>query len=229
MDVRVISIGALESHPLWNEAGQVRTGHATTSLIQAGDRRILIDPGLPSVALAARLSERSGLRPGDITDVFLTSFKPETTRALPIFENATWWLHENEREGVGVPLVQQLREMAEEQDEESGGLLEALKRDVANLQHCKPAPDKFVDQVDLFPLFGMAPGLCGLIISEPMHTTVVCGDAIPTVEHLQQGTVLKSAWNIEQAQESMQEAIEIADILILGRDNIVINPTRRPF
>lgn len=227
MDVRVISIGALESHPLWSERGPVRTGHATTTLIQTGDRKILIDPGLPAQALTARLHERSGLLPNQITDVFLTCFKPDTTRALAAFENATWWLHENEREGMGVPLIQQLQRIAAEGEEPE--LQKALERDVALLKRCKTAPDQFVEQIDLFPLFGVTPGLCGLIISEAMHTTVICGDAVPTVEHMEQGKILQSAWDLDQARESLSEAIEIADILVLGRDNIAFNPTKRPF
>ena len=46
MQFRVISIGASASHALWNEREAVRTGHATTTLIQSGDRTILVDPGL---------------------------------------------------------------------------------------------------------------------------------------------------------------------------------------
>ena len=34
--------------------------------------------------------------------------------------------------------------------------------------------------------------------------------------------------DIEQAQESFAEAIEIADLLIPGRDNVSLNPLRQP-
>ena len=60
---RVISIGTLAAHPLWDERGEVRTGHATTSLVTTDQTRILIDPSLPPAALTARLEERSRLRP----------------------------------------------------------------------------------------------------------------------------------------------------------------------
>jgi hypothetical protein len=71
--------------------------------------------------------------------------------------------------------------------------------------------------------------MCGLLIEEPRHTTVICGDAIPTVEHLDQGKVLVSALDVEKAKASFEEAVEIADLLVLGRDNMVVNPTKRPF
>ena len=38
--------------------------------------------------------------------------------------------------------------------------------------------------------------------------------------------MLKASHNPEQALESFQEAIEIADILVLGRDNIVASRGR---
>lgn len=225
-DARVISIGALAAHPLWNEREAVRTGHATTTLIRSGDVALLVDPGLPAPALAARLAERANLKPEQITHVFLTSFKPETTRAITLFENATWWISEPEREGVGVPLISQVQQAEQDEDPE---LAEALKRDVAILQRCQPAPDKPADRVDLFPLPGVTPGLTGLIIAGPRETTVICGDAIPSVEHLEQGKVLPNAADVEQAKNSLMDAVEIADLLILGRDNIVPNPTKRPF
>ncbi|MFO0835102.1 MAG: hypothetical protein U0638_09040 [Phycisphaerales bacterium] len=49
------------------------------------------------------------------------------------------------------------------------------------------------------------------------------------MEHLQQGQVLPNCADYDKAKESFQEAVEIADFLILGRDNIVANPTRRAF
>jgi len=71
--------------------------------------------------------------------------------------------------------------------------------------------------------------LCGLIISKPRLTILICGDAVATVEHLEEGKVLPDCVDIELAQESFREAIEIADQLILGRDNIVGNPMRGVF
>ena len=58
-------------------------------------------------------------------------------------------------------------------------------------------------------------------------TYVSVVDAVATLEHLQQGKVLPHCANLEQAQESFREAIEIADVLIPGRDNIVLNPMRQ--
>lgn len=227
-DVRIISIGALPAHPLRGErwGTTVRMGHATTTLVRSGRSTILVDPALPAQALLPRLAERAGLGPAEITHVFLTSFRPDTRRALGAFESAVWWVHEAERESVGAPMALQLKRAAEDGDDE---LRAALESEVALLQRCRPAPDTLADHVAVFPLPGFTPGLCGVLLEEPRHTTVICGDAIPTVEHLEQGKPLPGGADIELAKRSFQDAIEIADLLILGRDNIVVNPTKRPF
>ena len=176
----------------------------------------------------------ANLSPGDITDVFLTSFHPETHRALPAFEKARWLINSEERESVGVQLATALKDLVTRSESQGGvakeeSLLGMLRTEVALLQRCEPAPQSFADRVDIFPMPGVSPGLCGLVLSGARFTTVVCGDAIPTIEHLEQGKVLTSAVDIEAARASFEEALEVSDMLILGRDNIVVNPTKRPF
>lgn len=222
MDVRVISIGTLAEHPLRDRKRRLRTGHATTTLVRAGDAVVLVDPGLPPAAVVARLDERAGIEPADVTHVFLTSFKADTCRGIRAFDNAEWLMAAQEREAVGVPLAKLLRD-ASDADEETR---HELEYQVSLLKECKPAPDSIARGVDLFPLPGVTPGLCGLLVAEPSRTTVICGDAIPTVEHLEQGQVPKNAFDAKLAMESFKEALEIADVLVLGRDNLVLNQGR---
>lgn len=237
MERRIISLGTLAANPLWNETTSVRTGHATTTLITAGRKRILIDPGLPEVALAARLHERAGIRPTAITDVFLTCFKPDMTRGLRLFDHANWWIHEAERESVGLILADTLRRAVEsgdigkaaDREGDEPNPLEALKQRVAQLRNCRPAPDRLADRIDLFPLPGVTPGLCGILVAAPGHTLLICSDAVVDGEHLAQGRVLDDAADVAQAKESFAEAIEVADLFICGRDGMVMNPTKRPF
>ncbi|MFY7894948.1 MAG: MBL fold metallo-hydrolase, partial [Phycisphaerales bacterium] len=138
MDFRIISIGCMPAHPLWNERSAVRTGHATTTLVTSGKRRILVDPGLPPQVLAARLNERAGISPQDITDVFLTSFAPDVRRGLALFDGATWHISETEREVVGVNLATALKDLLTRREDQGGvakdeSLREVLEHDVALL------------------------------------------------------------------------------------------------
>lgn len=226
MDYRIISIGAMDMHPLWGERVPVRSGHATTTLLTVGDMKLIVDPGLPGNILEARLSERANLKISDITHVFLTSFRPDVRRGLPAFDGATWWIAEAERESYGVPLAAQLRQAAEANDRE---LMLALEPEIALLQRCQPAPDELAENLKLFPLPGVTPGLTGLVLAHQRYTLVIAGDAVPTIEHLEEGKAPQRAVDLDQAKESLVEVIEIADLVVPGRDNLVLNPTKRPF
>jgi len=226
VEYRVISIGTLAAHPLWGEErGAVRTGHATTTLVSTGSAQVLVDPSLPAAAMLARLGERSPVRADQITDVFLTTAGPDHMRALGAFPDARWYVGETELADARSDLARRHEEALSGGDEE---LTAFLGDELELLGRCKPAPDRLCDGVDLFPLPGVTPGCCGLLLSLPRATVLICGDAIATHEHLMQGKVLPTCHDVELAQESFAEAIEIADLLILGRDNISLNPLRQP-
>lgn len=226
IDCRVISIGSLGHHPLWQEQGDHRPAHATTTLIRSGDATILVDPSLPPKAIESRLDERSGLRPNAVTHVFVTCLHPLHRRGIALFPDAQWLVAVAEREAVGVHLVTQLRDAHEAGDEE---LVRTLATEVEVIQRFTASPDRLAEGVDLFPLPGVTPGLAGLLISTASTTTLVCGDAIPTCEHLAEGRIHTPCHDVEAARASFSEAIEIADLLVLGRDNIMLNPVRRAF
>ncbi|HYD00225.1 MAG TPA: MBL fold metallo-hydrolase [Phycisphaerales bacterium] len=220
LDLRVVSIGTLSAHPLWGERAPVRTGHSTCTLVRSGAVTLLIDPGLPEQALTARLAERANLRPEAVTHVFLTSFHPDTHRGIGAFKEATWWISKAEREGVGLPLIQQLKKANDDGEAEA---VELLKRQVEVLHRCEEAPETLADRVDVFPLPGLTPGMTGVLVEEPELTTLVCGDAVPTVEHLRRRMVLPGCASVEKAKESFAEALQIADVLVMGRDGVVMN------
>jgi glyoxylase-like metal-dependent hydrolase (beta-lactamase superfamily II) len=223
MDYRIISIGSLAHHELWQEQGGTRTAHATTTLVRSEGKVILVDPGLPPQVIAARLRERSGLPAEAVTDVFLTNFRPEHRWGLAAFEGANWWIAEAEREMVGRLLIERYKAEPDAQ------VQKMIEGDIAVLKRCSAAPDKLAQQVDLFPLPGYTPGTCGLLLLTSNATTLLAGDAVASVEHLEQGRVLRGAYDVKQAQESFVEAIEIADMVVPGYDNVVPNRTKRTF
>jgi len=217
--VDIISIGTLSRNRLWNETDVVRTAHATTSLIRVGTRIILVDPGLPAQALAARLFERTGLRVAQVDTVFLTNFRPSHRAGLSLFAHAKRFIHEVERDATRQQL-ESLIDQAPEEDIDRKLLIEELDL----LETLTPAPDQLADQVDLFPLFGYTPGTCGLLVSSPTLATLITGDAVITAEHFLAGQVLPDAQDIKAAQESMAEVYEIADLIVPGHDNVFVNP-----
>jgi glyoxylase-like metal-dependent hydrolase (beta-lactamase superfamily II) len=225
VDVRIISIGALANHPLRDELGDRRPGHATTTLLISGESRILVDPSLPPDHLRQRLDERTGEAPESITHVFLTDLRPDRRRGLSLFPEAEWLVGEVERDAYRAAIREKMIELDDEEelDPDTERLLEEEERLVTRFG---AAPDQIAEGVDLFPLPGVTPGLCGLLMPMPRTTVLVCGDAIATVEHLEQGVVLPHVVDLEKAKESFKEAVEIADLLVLGRDNLIPNPIR---
>jgi glyoxylase-like metal-dependent hydrolase (beta-lactamase superfamily II) len=130
-------------------------------------------------------------------------------------------MHEPEIESAALAIGDELQHA--EDDLELTSILETHRDLLAGFDI---ANDKPVDGVDLFPLPGYTPGNCGLLLPTPKQTILICGDAIATREHLEQQVVLSNCANIELAQESFKECLEIADVVIPGRDNVVLNPTR---
>lgn len=215
----VISIGTLSRNRLWNEREQVRSPHATTTLIRAGERHVLVDPGLPPQALAARLFERTGLRPEQIDTVFLTNFRPSHRAGLALFARARVLIHEVEQQATRQHLESLLGEAPEHDIDR-----QHIRHELELLEKLTPAADELADNLDLFPLFGYTPGTTGLLISLPTSTVLIAGDAVPSQEHFLAGQVLPDSWDIKAAQESLREAYEITDLIVPGHDNVFQNP-----
>ena len=222
--VRVISIGAMAAHPSWGEKGEVRPAHATTTLLESGNVRILVDPALPAQALVPRLAERSGRKPADITHVFLTGLHPMRRRGLGAFPHATVLASAAEIQGVRAQLRERMQHAEQHRDEE---VQHMLRQELSLVDSCEEAPDKLAEGIDLFPLHGVSPGSTGLLVPAPGSTLLVAGDAVATVEHLEEGKLIAPCFDMEQARESLSEAIEIADLIVPGRDNLCANPVRR--
>jgi glyoxylase-like metal-dependent hydrolase (beta-lactamase superfamily II) len=215
----IISIGTLARNRLWNESDNLRTAHATSSLVRAGRSVILVDPGLPALALAARLFERTGLKPSAVDTVFLTTLQSDHRAGLGLFDRATVYAHERE--------IDFFERAMEAERETAGGDSESqVDRDAeqALLARLKPAPDELVAGVGIFPLFGHTPGTCGLIITTPTMTTILAGDAVASIDHFLAGQVLPDARNVTEAQSAFAEVYEIADMIVPGHDNIFPNP-----
>ena len=209
--LKIISIGAMSAHPLWSEKGDVRAAHTTTSLVVSGDAVILVDPSLPPQILLPRLSERTGKGADSVTHIFLTSFHPLRRRGLAAFASATIWIGELEQARAA----------------KDAELTRMLREEIEILNACEVAPDKLAEGVDLFPLPGVSIGSNGLLLPTPATTILIAGDAVATAEHLEQGRVISPCFDIQQALESLKEAIEIADMIVPGRDNLINNPSRR--
>ena len=217
--VDIISIGTLSRNLLWGETQPRRTPHATTSLIRTADRVILVDPGLPAAVIGARIFERAGLTPDRVDIIFLTNFRGAHRAGLPAFERAKILIHEREQQWARGRIESLLRQAAEAEFDRTG-----LEGELRLLDSMNNPEDKVADGVDLFPLPGYTPGTCGLLVAAPTTTLLIAGDAVPTLDHFLAGQVLPDSADVDQAQESMREVYEIADLVVPGHDNVFLNP-----
>lgn len=219
IDYRVISIGALAQHRLRGETQNCRPSHATTTLLRDGDRMVLVDPALPAEVLAQRLEERVGLTPDKIECVFLTCFRPAHRRSLGMFTKATWLAHQDEIEATAAHL-EELRAHAEDKTDSDPEVLQVLEDEQRILRQVRPAEEKLTSGIHLFPAQGATPGTCGLLLAAPSRTTVIAGDAVLTQEHFEHGTVFQQSVDVERAQSSFADIMEIADEIVPGHDNV---------
>lgn len=222
IDYCVISIGTLSRNRLWGERVAVRTSHATTTLIRQGERVILVDPSLPGTALAARLNERTGLGVSDVTDVFCTTLRPVHRRSIGTFAKARWWAGDEELQTYQTHLEGVL-DSAQRLHGEDAKLAEA---DLGLIKRFRPAPERFSEQVQLYPLAGPSLGSAGLLLISPTLTTIVAGDAGITCEHVRRGQVFQGCADTHAALQSLCDLVELADVIVPGHDNVMFSPRR---
>jgi glyoxylase-like metal-dependent hydrolase (beta-lactamase superfamily II) len=169
--------------------------------------------------MAARLYERTGLTPEKVDTVFLTNFRPAHRAGLGVFSKAKVLIHEIEQQATRQHLERMMQE-APEEDIDRGYLKQELKL----LDSLTVAEDRVAEQLDLFPLAGYTPGTCGMLIKLPTTSVLLAGDAVATQDHYLAGQVLPDSYDIEEAQDSLREVYEIADLIIPGHDNVFVNP-----
>ncbi len=220
VEYRIISIGALSHNRLWGEAAATRTAHATTTVVCEGDRTILVDPSLPGPALAARFNERTGKTLADVTDVFCTTLRPVHRRSIQAFDRAKWWAAEQEIQWYR-GYISAMLDAAERISPEDAA---AAQADLDLVERFEAAGDKLSRQVQVYPLSGATGGTAGLLLTPATTTIMIAGDAALTAEHVMRGQVWKGCIDTEAAMTSLQEIVELADVIVPGHDNLMLAP-----
>jgi glyoxylase-like metal-dependent hydrolase (beta-lactamase superfamily II) len=220
MEFHIISIGTTRRNLLWGESTAMRTQHTTTTLLRVEGKSILVDPSLPADLLEARLFDRTGEQFDSITDVFCTTLRPDSRRALlggdasPL-AHANWWTAQGEIDWYTSRLADMV-ESAKRIDT----ITDELKADIAALKRIRPASDTLAPGVSLYPLPGVTPGCCGLLLAMPSATVLLTGPAAISRQHLIDGMIAPDCIDKDAAMESLSEVLDIADLIIPGYDNV---------
>jgi len=218
----IVSIGTLSCNKLWGEAAAVRTSHATTTLVSDDGRTILVDPSLPAPALSARFYERTGKLLTEVTDVFCTTLRPVHRRSIEAIAQARWWCGEQELLAYREHL-EGLRASADRLGAEDVADVEA---DLELIGRFRAAPESFTRQVQLYPLAGPSVGSAGLLLTPATVTVAIAGDAALTAEHVRRGQVWEGCADTQQAMRSLEDLLELADVIVPGHDNVMLSLQR---
>ena len=69
--ITIVNIGSLSMNRFWGETRRVRTPTVTCTLLEVKDHFIIVDPSPMTDLLERMLFARTGLRPGEVHQVFL--------------------------------------------------------------------------------------------------------------------------------------------------------------
>ena len=166
--------------------------------------------------------ERVGKALSDVTDVFCTTLRPVHRRSLEALSQAKWWVSEQELTSYRDHL-EGLKNSAERLSQDD---LAAIDADMRLLGRFSPAPEQFTRQVQSYPLAGASVGSAGLLLTPPTSTVVIAGDAALTTEHVQAGQVWAGCADLKAALQSLQDLLELADVIVPGHDNVLLSPGR---
>lgn len=219
VSVDIVSVGTLSRNRFWNETGTVRPSHATTTLLRDGEATVIVDPSLPGEILEQRLDERSGLKPERIDTVLLTNFRPVHRRGLALFSHATWLMSADEIEA----LTSHLHGIVDAAGARGEEVDELVEQEIKLLSRIQPAPQRLTDQMHLFPSAGVTPGAASLLALSTERTIAVTGDAIINRDYFAHRQAFEQHSNAEQAVQAVGELIEIADIIIPGHGDWILN------
>lgn len=204
----VIVVGHLKWNPYFNEKednpprGDPST--CTSTLIcglddQGKAYRLLVDVTLRQSAedYYFDLNRRTGLLPNDITHCFITHAHFDHQIGINYFPRAIWM--------AAMPVAEELKESKHI----DGKKVIGVERE-------------FLPGVYAFPLPGHTAGLHGIAFECDKLRIVVAGDGVMTKNHLIHNTSMFES-DSAQAAETLRQLKDMADLIIPGHDNVIIN------
>jgi glyoxylase-like metal-dependent hydrolase (beta-lactamase superfamily II) len=152
--------------------------------------------------MARELERRSGLKPADISAVFITHEHGDHFAGISHFNSARWFA-----------------------GPEVAKILNAAKK-LPKL--VEPVTGKIFDTLDVLPMPGHTMGLNILRFDCNGHSIAAVGDAVATKDFWRERRALYNSVNFELSARSMDKIAGIADLVIPGHDNYFLAVGHKP-
>ncbi len=192
----VITIGNLSRNRYWGESDDrgVRAAICTCTLVVGDGFRLLVDPSLADAAdMARELDRRTGVRPADITAVFVTHEHGDHYAGLAHFPQAQW---------LAAPPV-----------------AEVLNKSGKWSRHVEGVTGRLSDAVDVMPTPGHTSTHHSLRFDCEGLSVVLAGDAVATRDFFRERRGYYNAVDFALSARTMDQLAALADIIVPGHDN----------
>lgn len=188
----VITIGNLSRNRYWGEPDTkpLRAAICTCTLVSGEGFHLLVDPSLAvKEDMARELDRRTGLKPDDITAVFITHEHGDHFAGLDHFPRA--------RRYAAAPVVAAL----------------------AGRKKLEPAPPVLFGAVRVVPTPGHTRSHHSLVFACEGKRVAIAGDAVATADFWRERRSYYNAIDPADAARSMDQLAAAADVMIPGHDN----------
>jgi glyoxylase-like metal-dependent hydrolase (beta-lactamase superfamily II) len=196
----VITVGNLSRNRYWGEgdARGVRSAICTCTVVQGKGFRLIVDPSLSAAdQMASELDRRTGLKPRDITAVFVTHEHSDHWFGLVHFPEARW---------LAAPAV-----------------AAALNRTNKLNKPVEPTAVRLFAAVEVLPTPGHTQSHHSLRFDCDGLSVVIAGDAVPTRDFWRERRGYFNAVDFALSARTMDKLAALADVVVPGHDNYFLN------
>lgn len=196
----IITIGNLGRNRYWGESEEIshRDTICTSTLISGEGFRMLVDPSIADATkMANELNRRTGLKPTDITTVFLTHEHPDHFFGIENFTGAKW---------IAAPQVAEIINKSGKLSRKVEGCSEIL-----------------FDTVKVFPTPGHTLAHHSLVFDCNGLRIVIAADSVMTKDFFRDKMGYFRSVDLKLSTETINKIIDIADIIVPGHDNYILN------
>ena len=198
----VITLGNLSRNRYWGEsdAQGVRSAICTCTVVQGAGFRLIVDPSLSGAdEMAKELDRRTGLKPRDITAVFVTHEHGDHWFGLAHFPEARW---------LAAPEV-----------------AAALNQTNKLPKPVEAMTGRLFDALDVLPTPGHTLSHHSLRFDCDGLSAVLAGDAVPTLDFWHERRGYFNCVDFELSTKTMNQIAGLADLVVPGHDNWFLNLT----